>query len=100
MKPSEQPLTIDTQNTPYVILVVGVNGVGKTTTIGKVAHEYINKGKKVMLSFYRYAACPLCNLRVNDLINHYPDFNNKGLEMIAIFQSPTKSILKFGSLTQ
>ena len=32
-----------------VILFVGVNGVGKTTTIGKVANEYINKGKKVML---------------------------------------------------
>lgn len=32
-----------------VILFVGVNGVGKTTTIGKVAHEYVRKGKKVLL---------------------------------------------------
>jgi len=34
---------------PTVILMVGVNGVGKTTTIGKLAHKYVNDGKKVML---------------------------------------------------
>ncbi|MBA4198814.1 MAG: signal recognition particle-docking protein FtsY [Chitinophaga sp.] len=34
---------------PYVILVVGVNGVGKTTTIGKLAHNYTKAGHKVML---------------------------------------------------
>ncbi len=34
---------------PYVILVVGVNGVGKTTTIGKLAHQYKAAGKKVIL---------------------------------------------------
>lgn len=34
---------------PYVIMVVGVNGVGKTTTIGKLAHHYKNAGKKVVL---------------------------------------------------
>jgi len=34
---------------PYVIMVVGVNGVGKTTTIGKIAHQYKNAGKKVVL---------------------------------------------------
>ena len=35
--------------TPYVIMVVGVNGVGKTTTIGKLAHQYKKAGKKVYL---------------------------------------------------
>ena len=34
---------------PYVVMVVGVNGVGKTTTIGKLAHQYKMAGKKVML---------------------------------------------------
>ena len=34
---------------PYVIMVVGVNGVGKTTTIGKLAHQFKSSGKKVML---------------------------------------------------
>jgi fused signal recognition particle receptor len=34
---------------PYVILVVGVNGVGKTTTIGKIANKFVQSGKKVVL---------------------------------------------------
>ncbi len=34
---------------PYVMLIVGVNGVGKTTTIGKLAHQFKNMGKKVVL---------------------------------------------------
>ena len=38
-----------TDTKPYVIMVVGVNGVGKTTTIGKLAYAYKNKGKKVIL---------------------------------------------------
>ncbi|MDA3904480.1 MAG: signal recognition particle-docking protein FtsY [Bacteroidales bacterium] len=37
------------QDYPYVILVVGVNGVGKTTTIGKLAHQYKSAGKSVVL---------------------------------------------------
>ena len=40
---------IDFSNTPTVILFVGVNGVGKTTSIGKLAYKYKNEGKKVML---------------------------------------------------
>lgn len=41
--------TIPQQDEPYVIMVVGVNGVGKTTTIGKLAHQLKKTGKKVML---------------------------------------------------
>jgi fused signal recognition particle receptor len=37
------------ENDPYVIMVVGVNGVGKTTTIGKLAHQFKSAGKKVVL---------------------------------------------------
>lgn len=40
---------IDNGQDPYVILVVGVNGVGKTTTIGKLAHQFKSAGKKVYL---------------------------------------------------
>lgn len=50
-------------------------------------------GKKLMLSFYRYASCPYCNLRVSRLINYYPQFHEKGLYMLAFFQSPKESIL-------
>lgn len=39
----------DTQNAPYVIMVVGVNGVGKTTTIGKLAYQFKKAGKNVIL---------------------------------------------------
>ena len=40
---------IPVQNDPYVIMVVGVNGVGKTTTIGKLANQFKQDGKKVIL---------------------------------------------------
>lgn len=46
----EQPLEIDTSKTPYVILMVGVNGVGKTTTIGKLAKQFQSQGKSVILA--------------------------------------------------
>ena len=46
----EQPLVIDTDKKPYVILMVGVNGVGKTTTIGKLAKQFQAEGKSVMLA--------------------------------------------------
>lgn len=41
--------SLPTDKKPYVILVVGVNGVGKTTTIGKLAHQYKKMGYKVLL---------------------------------------------------
>ena len=40
---------VDASKTPYVIMVVGVNGVGKTTTIGKLAYQYKKAGNKVVL---------------------------------------------------
>lgn len=42
-------IEFDTETKPHVIMVVGVNGVGKTTTIAKLARRYVNDGKKVML---------------------------------------------------
>lgn len=44
------PLVIDTSKKPFVILMVGVNGVGKTTTIGKMAKLFESQGHKVMLA--------------------------------------------------
>jgi len=41
--------SVPTDKKPYVIMVVGVNGVGKTTTIGKLAHQFKNTGKSVIL---------------------------------------------------
>lgn len=50
LRPSEAPLQIDGQKKPYVILMIGVNGVGKTTTIGKLAKRFQQQGKSVMLA--------------------------------------------------
>jgi len=47
---SEKPLYVDSSRQPYVILMVGVNGVGKTTTIGKLAKRFQAEGKSVMLA--------------------------------------------------
>jgi len=44
-----RPTKIDPSIKPYVIMVVGVNGVGKTTTIGKLAYKYQSEGKKVLI---------------------------------------------------
>ena len=48
--PVAQPLVIDRAKKPFVILVVGVNGSGKTTTIGKLAAKFAAEGKKVTLA--------------------------------------------------
>ena len=50
LKSGENSLSIDFSKTkPFVFMVVGVNGTGKTTTIGKIAHQYSSRGKKVLI---------------------------------------------------
>ena len=50
LQPVAVPLAIDSARKPYVVLVVGVNGSGKTTTIAKLAHLLKGEGRKVMLA--------------------------------------------------
>jgi len=50
LHPCETPLPLLTEKKPFVVLVVGVNGSGKTTTIGKIAHYLQQTGKSVMLA--------------------------------------------------
>ncbi|MBS0581920.1 MAG: signal recognition particle-docking protein FtsY [Proteobacteria bacterium] len=50
LQPVAQPLRIDTTKKPFVILMVGVNGVGKTTTIGKLARRFQGEGHGVALA--------------------------------------------------
>lgn len=50
LMPVQAPLVIDPANRPHVVLVVGVNGVGKTTTIGKMARRQLADGRSVMLA--------------------------------------------------
>lgn len=49
LAPCESPLMVE-EHQPYVILMVGINGAGKTTTIGKLAKQFQNQGKSVMLA--------------------------------------------------
>ena len=50
LQSGEKPLSINfSQTKPFVIMVVGVNGVGKTTTIGKIAHQYSTEKKRVLI---------------------------------------------------
>ena len=65
IEPVAIPLKIDAQKTPHVILVCGVNGVGKTTTIGKLAEAYTGTGHKVILAAgdtFRAAAIEKLNI--------------------------------------
>lgn len=50
LAPLEKPFAVDSTHKPHVVLVVGVNGTGKTTTIGKIAHVLKSQGKSVMLA--------------------------------------------------
>jgi fused signal recognition particle receptor len=50
LRPVQRALTIDPAIKPFVILVVGINGAGKTTSIGKLAHRLLGEGKSVMLA--------------------------------------------------
>lgn len=73
LKASQAPLVIDTSKQPYVILVVGVNGVGKTTTIGKMAKFFQSQGKSVMLAAGdTFRAAAVEQLQVWGERNHVP----------------------------
>ena len=50
LDPIARPLVLDSSHAPHVVLVVGVNGTGKTTTIGKLAKQWRDQGHSVMLA--------------------------------------------------
>ncbi len=50
LEPVALPLTVDPGNRPHVVLVVGVNGTGKTTTVGKLAKRLAGEGRRVMMA--------------------------------------------------
>ena len=73
LEPVAQPLEIDNTKKPYVILMVGVNGVGKTTTIGKLARKFQAEGKSVMLAAGdTFRAAAVEQLQVWGERNHIP----------------------------
>ena len=53
------------------------------------------KGKKILLSFYRDAGCPFCNLRLYELTRYYKYFAQKGLITLAVFNSSSQTIKRY-----
>ena len=56
--------------------------------------------KLVLLKFHRYAACPMCNLKLHDFARHFPALHERGLEAVAFFHSPVTQIQAHASAKQ
>ncbi len=53
------------------------------------------RGKPLWLAFFRYAACPLCNLRVHQMIQRHESYRARGLQVLAVFQSPADKMKEY-----
>jgi peroxiredoxin Q/BCP len=53
------------------------------------------RGRHLLLSFYRYASCPFCNLRVHELIQRAPEFDRHRVSLVAVFQSSRAGIMDY-----
>lgn len=73
---------------------VVVDSKGDTINLEK------HKGKKVFLAFFRYASCPVCNFRMNEIIQNYEAIQAKGYEFIAVFESNNQTLQQYLTETQ
>jgi len=55
------------------------------------------RGRNLLLSFFRYASCPLCNLRISELIRHHSELRQQGLHILAFFQSPPERLRQYAA---
>lgn len=92
-------IKIESQNKPTVILIVGVNGTGKTTTIGKLAARYQQDGKKVLIAAadtFRAAAIDQLDIWANragcDMVKHQPGSDPAAVVFDAIAASKARDI--------
>ena len=99
LRPVALPLEITGDHSPHIILMVGVNGSGKTTTIGKLAKKFINDGKSVMLAAGdTFRAAAIEQLQVWGERNQVPVISGKvgadaaGLAYEAIEQARAQNI--------
>lgn len=68
-----------------------------TDITGKTINLSDYRGKKILLSFFRFAQCPFCNLHLNALSKRYDEFHASGLEIIAFIQSPLEAVKQMAS---
>jgi fused signal recognition particle receptor len=93
LAPVARPLTVDPDKKPFVVLVVGVNGSGKTTTIGKLAAQFAGEGLKVTLAAGdTFRAAAIEQLRIWA--------GRTGAEIVARDQGGDAAGLAFDALTQ
>ena len=97
--PSDTAPSIAITTKPHVILVVGVNGVGKTTTIGKMAHKLSREGKKVLFAAgdtFRAAAIDQLGIWANrtgsDIVQHQPGADAASVAFDAIQAARARDI--------
>src|SRR5215831_1170761 len=99
LSPVAKPLVIDAAHKPFVILVVGVNGSGKTTTIGKLSAKLSAEGRKVMLAAGdTFRAAAIEQLKIwgertkSPVISRNPGADSAGLAYDALDAAPTQGI--------
>lgn len=66
-----------------------------TSYDGKQVELDSYRGAKLWLAFFRYASCPLCNNRIHEIIQRYSEFQRRGVQVLAVFQSPPARIAEF-----
>ncbi|MDI6767551.1 MAG: signal recognition particle-docking protein FtsY [Bacteroidota bacterium] len=86
-----EPFSIPSINKPHVIMIVGVNGVGKTTTIGKLAYNYRTNGKKVLI-----AAADTFRAAANEQLEIWAE--RAGVEIIQQRQGSDPAAVSFDAL--
>jgi len=89
--PAPEQIVLPTDHKPYVVMIVGVNGVGKTTTIGKLAYNYRTAGKKVLI-----AAADTFRAAANEQLEIWA--NRAGVEIIQQAHGADPAAVAFDAL--
>ena len=71
-----------------------LNNIQLPAIDGSLFNSESVKGKPVMLSFFRFASCPFCNMRLNELVRRFDEFGDD-FTIIAIFDSPLDNLTRF-----
>ena len=59
---------------------------------GNTVQLYSIENQKILLSFFRYAECPMCNLQISKMMKYKDLFEKNDIKLIAVFESPSKSL--------
>jgi peroxiredoxin Q/BCP len=88
------PFFINAQERNIVLNQKAPNIISKDIYGRPVNLQNLTRTKKILLTFQRYAACPVCNYRIRELIKTYNELSIKGVEIVMFIESPQASILK------